>query len=199
VNIINTTDEKELLHRLRDGNEFAFKTLYEIYAPRLAARLLQLLRSEELAQDILQDLFIKIWEVRHTINPELSFGALLYKMAANLSKNVYRRNVYDQLMRRQINPDHSHNPIEEFLNQSEAKELLQAALNKLTPRQREVYIMHKIEGLPYQEISRRLKISASAINHHIQEANKQLRNILRSNHIYLIAVLIPVFFEKNSF
>lgn len=196
MNILHITDEKELLRRLRDGDEFAFKDLYEIYAPRLAARLLQLLRSEEIAEDILQDLFIKIWEVRHTINPDLSFGALLYKMAANLSKNVYRRNVYDQLMRKQMNTDQSHNPIEESLDQSEAKQLLQAALNKLTPRQREVYIMHKIDGLSYQEIASRLNISASAINHHIQEANKQLRNILKSNYIYLFAVLIPIFFEK---
>lgn len=196
MNIVQTTDEKELLRRLQEGNEFAFKALYEIYAPRLTMKLIKLLRSEELAEDILQDLFIKIWEVRHTINPELSFGALLFKMAANLSKNVYRRNVYDQLMRKQINPDDSHNPIEESLNQSEAKELLQAALNKLTPRQREVYIMHKIDGLSYQEISNQLNISASAINHHMQEANKQLRNILRYNLMYLAALLIPVFFEK---
>jgi len=196
VDIIQTTDEKELLRRLQEGNEFAFKALYEIYAPRLTMKLLQLLRSEELAEDILQDLFIKIWEVRHSINPELSFGALVFKMAANLSKNVYRRSVYDQLMRKQINADDSHNPIEESLNQSEAKELLYAALNKLTPRQREVYTMHKIDGLSYQEISSRLNISASAINHHIQEANKQLRNILRSNYIYLFAILVPVFFEK---
>lgn len=190
------TDEKELLRNLRDGDEYAFKTLYDAYAPRLAARLFQLLRSEELAEDILQDLFIKIWEVRHTINPELNFGALLYKIAANLSKNAYRKNLYDQVMRKHINPDHGHNPIEESLNQSEAKEVLQAALNKLTPRQREVYIMHKIDGLSYQEISSRLNISASAINHHIQEANKQLKNILRSNYIYVFAVLIPIFFEK---
>lgn len=196
MDIVQTTDEKELLRRLQEGNEFAFKALYEIYAPRLTLKLLKLLRSEELAEDILQDLFIKIWEVRHTINPELSFGALLFKIAANLSKNVYRRNIYDQLMRKQINPDDSHNPIEESLNQSEAKELLQAALNKLTPRQREVYIMHKIDGLSYQEISSRLSISASAINHHMQEANKQLKNILRYNYIYLLALLIPTFFEK---
>lgn len=196
MSIIQITDEKELLRRLREGDEFAFKELYETYAPRLAAKLIQLLRSEDLAEDLLQDLFIKIWEVRQTINPELSFGALLYKMATNLSKNVYRRNVYDQLMHKQINPDEGHNPIEASLNQSEAKKLLQAALNKLTPRQREVYVMHKIDGLSYQEIGRKLNISASAINHHIQEANKQLRNILKSNHIFIIAILILIFFEK---
>lgn len=99
-------------------------------------------------------------------------------------------------MRKQINPDQSHNPIEESLDQSEAREILQAALNKLTPRQREVYVMHKIDGLSYQEISSQLNISTSAINHHIQEANKQLRNILRSNYIFFIPILIPIFFEK---
>jgi RNA polymerase sigma factor (sigma-70 family) len=85
-------NERELLLQLRNGDYHAFKKIYEIYAGRLSYKLLQLLQSEELAEDILQDIFVKVWEIRDTINPDLGFGALLYKMASNLSKNEYRRN-----------------------------------------------------------------------------------------------------------
>lgn len=184
-------DERELICRLRKGDQLAFYKIYAFYSRPLAQKLMHLLRSEELAEDILQDIFVKVWEIRHTINPDLSFAALIFKMAANLSKNVYRRNLYDQLMRNSIPPDPSHNPIEEQTNQSDAKALLESALNKLTPRQKQVYVMHKLEGLSYHEISAALQISTSAINHHIQEANKQIKILLRPNYIYILMSVLP--------
>lgn len=186
-------NEKELLIQLRNGDYNAFKEIYEIYASRLSYKLLQLLQSEELAEDILQDIFVKVWEIRETINPELSFGALLYKMASNLSKNEYRRNMYDRVMRSQIPPDTGHNPIEHSIEQAEIRALLDQALDQLTPRQKEVYVMHKLEGMTYQEISDTLNISVSAINQHIQKANKQLKTTLNPQYLYISCILLSSF------
>ncbi|MBE5320728.1 sigma-70 family RNA polymerase sigma factor [Pedobacter sp. MR2016-19] len=194
---IAITDEKELLRKLRDGDESAFKEIYKCYAKRLVSKLIQILKSEEIAKDILQDIFMKIWEIRKTIDPELSFSALLYKMAANLSKNTFRRNIYDQLMRSEIDPDVGYNPMDDADDASQTKALLNMALSKLTERQRKVYVMHKLEGRSYQEISDELKISASAINHHIQESNKRLRLVLRSKHLELLLCLLPIFLKNN--
>nr|WP_315418241.1 sigma-70 family RNA polymerase sigma factor [uncultured Pedobacter sp.] len=194
---IAITDEKELLRKLRDGDESAFKEIYKCYAQRLVSKLIQILKSEEIAKDILQDIFMKIWEIRKTIDPELSFSALLYKMAANLSKNTFRRNIYDQLMRSEIDPDVGYNPMDDADDASQTKALLDMALSKLTERQRKVYVMHKLEGRSYQEISDELKISASAINHHIQEANKRARLALKSKHFELLLCLLPFFFKNN--
>lgn len=188
--------EKELLGKLRYGDSSAFSSLYAIYAPRLSVKLLQLLRSEELAEDILQDIFVKIWEVRETIDPDQNFAAFLYKMAANRSKNVFRRNLYDENMRNELGKDLGYDPIENATNESDTKRILDLAMSKLTPRQREVYTLHKLEGLSYQEISEKLKISASAINHHIQEATKQLKIALKSYRFDILIVLLPVFLKK---
>jgi len=190
------SNEQQLLVNLRDGDSGAFSSLYAIYAPRLSVKLLQLLRSEELAEDILQDIFIKIWEVRETIDPDQNFAAFLYKMAANRSKNVFRRNLYDENMRNELGKDLGYDPIENAINESDTKKILDLAMSKLTPRQREVYTLHKLEGLSYQEISERLKISASAINHHIQEATKQLKIALKSYRFDILIVLLPVFLKK---
>lgn len=189
-------DEKELLRRLQNGDQMAFQMIYERYAPRLATKLVQLLRSEELAQDILQDIFIKIWEVRADINLELSFVGLLYKMAANLSKNAFRKSLYNEKLHADIVADEGYNPIEDALNQSDAKALLENALSHLTPRQREVYVMHKLEGRSYQEIMTMLHISSSAINQHIQEAGKKLKLVLKNHYLELFIIVLPTFLKK---
>src|SRR5690606_41610949 len=69
------TDENELLLRLRSGDHSAFETLYCRYARRVAATLLKITRSREMAEDLLQDTFIKVWAVRNNINPNHSFPA----------------------------------------------------------------------------------------------------------------------------
>lgn len=186
---ISITSEEDLLQKLRGGDREAFKELYDLYHRRLTLKLVYLLKSEELAQDVLQDIFVKIWENRKTIDPTGNFGGLLYTMASNLAKNVFRKSIYDQLMRSEFAKNDSYSPFEALDNASNAKTILNTALDRLTPRQREVYCLHKIEGLSYREISKLLSISESAINHHIQSANKQLREILKTDRI-LIALLI---------
>ncbi|MBO9676061.1 MAG: sigma-70 family RNA polymerase sigma factor [Sphingobacteriaceae bacterium] len=188
--------EKELLTGLKAGDKVAFKQLYEVYSGRLASKLIYLLKSEELAQDVLQDVFLKIWINREMIDTELSFGAFLYKIATNLSKNVIRKNVYDQLMRHQIGQEEAYHPMEEGDDAEQAKAILDQAMDQLTDRQREVYTLHKLEGLSYQEISEKLNISLSAINHHIQKANKQLKAVLKSRSFEIFILLLPTLLKK---
>ncbi len=192
---ISITSEEDLLQKLRRGDREAFKELYDLYHRRLTLKLVYLLKSEELAQDVLQDIFVKIWEIRETIDPSGNFGGLLYKMAANLAKNVFRKSIYDQLMRSEFAKNDSYSPFEDLDDASNAKTILNIALDRLTPRQREVYCLHKIEGMSYREISKLLSISDSAINHHIQQANKQLKELLKTDRL-LIMLLISFF---NSF
>lgn len=193
MGILTVSDEKELLRKLRDGDENAFNQLYHSYARKLAGKLIYLLKSDELAQDVLQDVFLKIWSSREMIDAELSFSGLLHKMATNLSRNIVRKNLYDQSLRSSIDPDPSYNPMDDADNTSQAKVLLDMALSKLTERQREIYILHKLDGRSYQEISEQLNISVSAINHHLQKANKQLKHILKSQSVQILILLLPMF------
>lgn len=173
------TDEKDLLLKLRDGNEAAFSELYDRYAKRIAAKLLRLLKSRELAQDILQDVFIKLWDVRQSVDPEHSFPAYLYRIAVNLSANAYRKSLREAYMRSRIDSAKAgYNHVEESVFGKEDASILHEALSKLPERQREVFILHKLEGKSYKEISELLAITPSAVNQHIQRATKTLRNIL---------------------
>lgn len=185
-------EEKELLFLLKSGDVRAFEEIYTRYKVRLAGKFIHLLKSEELAQDALQDLFSKIWEVRETIDPEQSFVAFLYRIATNLAHNVFRRaaregNVMDKL---KAGYRETYNHIEESVIRKENIDLVRQALKQLPERQREVYILHKIEGKSYKEISEQLQISLSAINNHITRANHQLIKILGSKAWFVILLSI---------
>ena len=172
----NHTDEKDLLIRLRDGDAAAFTVLYDRYARRIASKLIGILKSKELSQDILQDVFAKIWDVRDSIDPEQSFSAYLYKIAVNLSSNTFRKSLRETAMRIHIaKRDESYNHIEEAIAIKDQQEILNKALAKLPRKQRDVYILHKIEGLSHKEISEQLGITLSAVNQHIHRASKAIR------------------------
>ncbi|MFD2556468.1 RNA polymerase sigma factor [Sphingobacterium tabacisoli] len=184
--------ERELLIQLQGGNRTAFDILYRKYATRLTIKLLQLVKSEEIAQDLLQEIFMKIWQMRGALKEEQSFAALLYTMASNLSLNSYRAAVREQNRLMKIRSSESYTHIEEDIDFEETNKVLHHALSTLTDRQREVYTLHKLDGKSYNEISDLLQISHSAINQHIQQANKQIRVILKDHLPDLLLLVVPL-------
>lgn len=184
--------EEKILKLVKNGDEGAFEQLYHKYATRISIKLIQILKSEELAQDILQDVFIKIWDIRTQIDPTLPFSSFLYRIATNMSYNVYQRALKEQLILHEIFPIGEYNPVDTYIYNKEVSELIEKALATLTVRQREVFTLHKIDGLSYKEISDQLQISASAINHHLQAANKHLRSYLKLYYPALIFALVQL-------
>lgn len=79
----NSYDEKDLLVQLKQDSEAAFEELYKLYSTRLFGNLLKLVKSENDAQEILQDVFIKIWDNRQQIDADKSFRSYLFKIAEN--------------------------------------------------------------------------------------------------------------------
>lgn len=188
--------ERELLLALQQGSRQAFEQIYHIYALRLTAKLIQLVKSEEIAQDLLQDIFIKIWEMRSEIQVDRSFSAFLYTIATNLSYNSFRSAIREQNRLSKLYKNDSYSHIEEDLEFNETHRLFEEALQQLTTRQREVYTMHKLDGKSYKEISESLQISHSAINQHIQAANKLIKSFMKSRLPSVLLVIIPSLFDK---
>jgi RNA polymerase sigma-70 factor (ECF subfamily) len=188
--------ERELLLALQQGSRQAFEQIYHMYALRLTAKLIQLVKSEEIAQDLLQDIFIKIWEMRSEIQIDRSFSAFLYTIATNLSYNSFRSAIREQNRLSKLNNKDSYSHVEEDLEFNETHHLFEEALQQLTARQREVYTMHKLDGKSYKEISESLQISHSAINQHIQAANKLIKSFMKSRLPSVLFVIIPSLFDK---
>ena len=177
--------EKELVELLKYGDKNAFGQLYHNYKLRIYKVLLKMVKSDEIAEELLQDLFVKIWVGRENLNPDMSFRSYLFKIAENLVYDFFRKAALNKRLENYLIaatvPDNS--PIEQHIYYKESNHVLTRAIEKLPPKRRQVYILCKIEGKSYEEASRILGVSISTVNEHIVKASRMIRKFfLLSTH-----------------
>lgn len=184
--------DKEILKRLQHGDEGAFENIYRVYSPGLYGKLLRLLKSVSQTEEILQDVFIKIWEYRASIDPDKSFRAFLFKIAENKVYDFFRRNSRDQKFKAELIAISTENDqaIREYLNNDEKSVLLQNAIGELPSQRQQVFRLIKLERRSYKEVSEQLGISLSTISDHIVKATKSVRARLENIKSVLLSVLI---------
>ena len=180
--------EKEILIRILQGDELAFEKIYRLYSPRLYGKLLRLLKSVPQTEEILQDVFLKIWEYRASIDPEKSFRAFLFKIAENKAYDFFRKAARDKKLEAELIALSTLNymALEEFVADDEKSVLLENAINKLPPQRQQVFRLCKLEGKSYKEVSELLGISLSTISDHIVKATKSIRDHLESYNSALL-------------
>lgn len=185
-------DEKKLLTRLKVGEETAFDRLYHQYSNRIYGKLLRLTKSVEVSEELLQDVFMKVWEHRERIDPALSFKSYLFRIAEHLISDYYRhaakdRRAYDHLLQVGMSHEHPFDKEQEHQLYQQNLERLQEAVGQLPQKCREVYTLCKIEGKSYREVALQLDMSTATISNHMTKANKLIRSYL---NIPVTAILI---------
>lgn len=177
---------------LKTGNGAAFETLYHRYKEVLARNFLRLLRSEDLAQDALQDLFMNVWNARLSIDPSKSFRSYLFQIAQHLVVDYYRKAATSERLQTQmlIVLDESYAHIEEALTKKEQLQLLHRVIDELPEERRRVYVMHKIEGRAYKEIAELLSLSPTLISKHIYHANQFIKSHPAIRSALLVAICL---------
>lgn len=170
-------DEAILLTELKTGSSAAFKYFYEKYRLQLYRKLLKMVQLEVIAEELLQDLFIKIWDKRSLIDPEQSFKAYLYRIAENMVFDYFRKLAREAKLELavQLNSTEFINPIEEGIFEKETQSKINEAIALLPPQQKLVFTLCKIEGKSYKEVSDLLGISTGTINAHITSATKSIK------------------------
>ena len=178
-----SNNEQELLSQLRASDKKAFTTLYQLHSKHIYLNLLRLVKIETVAEEILQDIFVLIWEKRETIIIEQSFSAYLVRIAENKVFDFFRKLKRDRSIFNKIKAISSgaYTHIEERIFIDERSAAFQVALNKLPPQRKQVFYLCKIEGKSYSEVSGLLGISPSTINDHIVKATRTVKEIMITN------------------
>ncbi|WEK17913.1 MAG: RNA polymerase sigma-70 factor [Candidatus Pedobacter colombiensis] len=186
--------EPELLKQLTQGSSEAFTKIYNAYSQRIYANILHLVKDPDLAQEFLQDVFMRLWENRATIDSNLSFQSYLFRTSSNLVYDYMRREkVKTQVQNYLIHVGTElHTDQEDELAYKQSKVILDTTISKLPPMRRQVYQLCKIEGISYKEVSEQLNISTSTINDHIVKATKFIKEEFMSadNSGAVIATII---------
>lgn len=159
-----------LVSLLKKGNILAFDAIYERYGKRLYGFVLRYIKQESDAEEIVQEVFLKIWESRDKINAYASFDSFLFTIAYNttislLRKRINEKKYLDRLQYRQQIVDS-----EEIINEINFKEIneqLTSLLDQLTPRQREIFRLSREQGLTHDEIAKNLNISRNTVKNHL--------------------------------
>jgi len=193
---VHTDNEQVLLSRLKEGSEGAFSGIYELYAGKIYQRLLNLLKDEDIADSILQDVFLRIWERRHQIDPEQPFKAYLFKIAENFVYDHFRKLSRDLKMqarlKRVMTELYTHS--EEAVLKKEDDALLKEAIEHLPPQRRQVFTLCRVEGKSYDEAAALLGISSSTVSNHLVKATKAVREYITLANGVSLAMLL--FFSK---
>jgi len=167
----------ELLSALAHDNEVVFKFIYDAYRHRIWLAAMRYLKSEELAEEVVQEVFMKLWTERGKIKPETPVEAWLFTVAKNntinrLKKKAIEWKAVNYLKVTQISHDDS---TANKINDSDCQNLLKQALKTLSENQRKVFELAREEDFSYMEIATRLKISPLTVKTHMARALAHLK------------------------
>lgn len=176
-------DEKELLLLLKQGHVAAFDEIYKLYSSRLFGNIYKMVKSESTAREILQEVFIKVWNNRAGIDLKRSFRSYIFRIAENNVYDFFRKAAKDKKMQATllIMATEYYEHTEELLLRKENNEMVHKAINSLSPQRQQVFRLCKLEGKSYAEVSRELGIAVSTISDHIVKANKAVREYVFDN------------------
>lgn len=188
-------DEKLLIKELTNAcdakNNEAFTRIYDIYYPKVFHFARLYATSEQDIAEIVQDVFVKLWENRHKLSEEKGLEGLLFIMTRNLIFNAgrskIRESVFKMTVVRAMEAMDSGN-LEDEVIATDLKAYIDELISILPPRQREIFILSREQQLSYREIAERFNITEKAVERHIYLALKFLKkNIANLLVVILIA------------
>jgi RNA polymerase sigma-70 factor (family 1) len=178
----NTNEDITLIARFQNGDKAAFTELYKLYSKVLYLNLVKLVKSEELASEILQEVFVVLWEKRGSIEIQASFRSYLFRIGENKVSDFFRKakRNKDLLVKIKAIASGHYSHIEEDIISREDFQIVKKAIDTLPPQRRQIFELCKLQGKSYNEVSSQLGISTSTINDHIVKGTRTIREFLYS-------------------
>ena len=168
-----------MLHRIAAGDQTAFGELFRTYHQRLGAYIYRLTESLPAAQEIVQDVFLKIWLKRASLPEIQSFEAYLFTAARNhvfnYLKKIARERNQEELLQAGLE---SADTVVSTEEPGIYYELLDEAVEHLPRQQKQVYLLHRREGLSHAEIAVRMQLSVETVKKHMSLALRAIRDHL---------------------
>lgn len=185
--------DKKVVELLRVGDIEAFEKVFFTFADRLYYFAFRYLRNQHDAEEIVQDVFVKLWENRANLNVQLSFSGYIFTIARNTIFNQNRKKVNEQAYQEYVKVflDNSTSKTEDDLIYSDIKAIVDKVVEDLPPQRKLIYKMSREKGLSYREIAQELGLSERTIEAHIRLALKTLTKVL-DDHFVLPAILLAM-------
>lgn len=185
----------ELLNLLKNGDMKAFDIIYKKYSRRLYGFVFRYIKQEADTEEIVQEVFVKIWQSRDKINIYSSFESFLFTIAHNATVNLLKKRATEQKYVEHIKSLQQVDETYELTDEIQYKELMHKfhrLLNELSPRQKEIFQLSREEGLSHKEIAEKLGISVQTVKNHLVTTLSFLKSKL-DNGLLISGLFISLF------
>lgn len=183
-------EDQELVRRLKQGDQEAFQELYQKYHSKIYYHTLKFTKSPALAEDVVHDVFVRIWEGRNALKEELSFQSYLFTLAKNHLLNLLKRasREADILQEMIAHTQVALRTTENSLSYRETSEMISKAIEKLPVQRKRIYELCRQEGLSYEEVARKLGITKGTVNSQMVKSLKSIKDYLTLNGNSVVSI-----------
>lgn len=181
-------------HHLRDGDHDAYRMLFEAYAPRIYQFSLSYLKTAIAAEEVVQEVFIKIWNKRESLDEHGNLKAYIFKIAINTIYDVIRRRNIELAYKdyAEAKPTADYEATWEAVVYDEMLVRLNKLVNTFPEQRQKIFRMSREEGLSNEEIAKKLKLSKRTVENQIYRAVCFLKDHFK-NELLLIILFLHLF------
>jgi len=181
--------EAELLSRVSRGEESAFRELFGLYQPGLLFLVHKITRNMSTAEEIVQDIFLKIWQTRESLSEIKRFKRYLFIISRNqalklIDKEIRERNRHAQYEKESLNVGNDQAETERAFH------LIDEAIDRLPKQQKTAWLLSRHEGLTYEQIANQMGLSKKTVQYYIAIATDSIKSHLSDMNLQLLFLLI---------
>lgn len=177
-----------LFLQVAEGDENAFRELFNIYIQRLSAFVFKLTKSDSTTTELVQDIFVKLWVNRGKLRDVENHQAYLFSIASNCTMDHLRKVAANARMKTRLWQQMavSENNTEDSLTAKESEQLINAAVVQLSAQKQKIFTLSRNEGLNHEQIAHHLQLSKSTVKNHIVETLRHIRSYLHRHSETLV-------------
>lgn len=183
-------DDSGLVQLLQKGNVAAFDSLFEVYSPKLFGFALKYFKNESDAEELVQDVFVKVWENRQALKSDHSFKSYLFTIALNQIRKYFNKKAASLRYLESLQNDTFSSEQANTDNFEAALQKLNLIIDQMPARRREIFIKSKLEGKSSKEVATELNISSGTVDNQVSEAFKFIRNQMNSGNVDLVLFMV---------
>lgn len=194
MNTSNLELKEHTLTKLRDGDWTSFEDIFNLFQPRLIAFVFRYLKSKEDSEEIVQEVFMQVWESRATLNEKLSFKSYLFTITKNKIIDYFRKKKIEVLSKNYIQnfTDIIHENTYKDVFARDFDFALTDAIDKLPEKRKAIFILSKKFGMSRSEIAAFYNISENTVKNQLQEAVNFLKDFLKKESILFFIILFYI-------